>query len=215
MRRFVLNYKRLKLNLYSLAKSKKQLSEIGGPENNGLLFEDTIALEELILNQFGLPICSRYLHMFEFFSKPDDIEINFMISQFELEAKMYLSSSVSTNNELLKAAYEDQIPASEILPELKIPMHIYTVFVYDNILLKSRDTFDNILEELNKVKQGEILDSIGRLVEPDAELNKLAFNYLEDQNLKYLQAFVLDRFGLMSHDEYWSLVGMGVELRFN
>jgi hypothetical protein len=124
-----MNYKLLKLNLYSLAKSKKQLIETGGPENNGLLFEETIALEELILNQFGLPICSRYLHMFEFSSMPNEFEINFMISQFELEAKMYLSSSVSTNKELLKAACENQIPASEILPELKIPMHIYTLFV--------------------------------------------------------------------------------------
>ena len=209
-----MNYNLLKLNMYSLAKSQQMLKAAGGPEFNGLLFEEINALEESILAQFGLPVCQRYLNHFEFTDELDDMEIDFTISLLELEASHFLKSSAITDKELLKKAKENHLPANEILPELKIHLHIYTLFIYEHVLLPSRDSLDYILEELYKTKNETLLDAIGRLVQHDAQLSKLAADYLEGSQLKYLQAFVLHRFGLMSPDEYWSLVGMGVEVKF-
>lgn len=209
-----MNYNLLKLNMYSLAKNQQLLRATGGPEFNGLLFEEIIALEKEILAQFGLPVCQRYLNFFEFSDDLNDWEIDITISLLKMEADAYLKSSAITDKQLLQQAQENHLPATEVLPELKIPIHIYTLFIYEHVLLKSRDTLDYILEEFNKTKYDKTLDAIGRLVQHDAKLNKLAQNFLEDSQLKYLQAFVFDRFGLMSPDEYWGLVGMGVEVKW-
>jgi hypothetical protein len=93
-----MNYNLLKLNMYSLAKNQQLLRAAGGPEFNGLLFEEIIALEEEILAQFGLPVCQRYLNHFEFTDELDDMEIDFTISLLELEADAYLGPAEKDRN---------------------------------------------------------------------------------------------------------------------
>ena len=173
-----MNYNLLKLNMYSLAKSQQMLKAAGGPEFNGLLFEEINALEENILAQFGLPVCQRYLKFFEFQDDFDDWDIDILLSLLRMEADAYLSSSAITDKELLKKAQENLLAANEVLPELKIHLHIYTLFIYEHVLLPSRDSLDYILEELYKTKNETLLDAIGRLVQHDAQLSKLAADYL-------------------------------------
>lgn len=86
--------------------------------------------------------------------------------------------------------FSSKLDVFSVLPELSIPTHVYTIFVYNEILLKKKDLIENITHEFRCVYQFELLDILGKLglgyLTDETEIVEL----LEQFGLKYIQQFL-------------------------
>ena len=70
--------------------------------------------------------------------------------------------------QFLRNAQKTQQNTVEVFKKLNIDVHVYTVYVYEIILFKSKDTVENILEELKFVNNSpKILEVIKRMEQTD------------------------------------------------
>ncbi len=184
---------KIKLNdaLKALSKLQINLEQQGGPEENGELFEQILEIQDGIIRKFGLPTnhpaCEKLLY---FKTPPTDYEILNRIKQLHELAVIYLSSDALTDMKLLTEAQNKQLDVFYVLPVLSIPTHIYTIFVYNEILLKRKDLIENIIHELRFVYQFGLLNILGKLelgyLTDETEIVEL----LEQFGLKYIQQFL-------------------------
>ncbi len=196
------NYQDLKAVLKELAINQVALEENNGPESNGELFENILEIQDSILNKFGLPITSNNETFLIFNNIPTDFEINEKIKLLNQTATDYLLSNVKTDIQILRDAKELKQDAFIVLPELKIPTHAYTIFVYDEILLNEKDSIENVLIDLRLVNKPEILNALGRLIQGDNEDAAKASEYLKNYSIRYIQQFIMLSSNLLSDDDY-------------
>lgn len=169
------------------------LNKAGGPTKNGELFEEILQIQESVLSKFGLPTnhpaCESYLY---FETPPTDTEISNRIKLLHELAVDYLSSEPLSDIKILQIARQDYRNALNVLAELSLPTHSYTVFVYEDILLEDKDTIENVLHELRFVSKLGVLQTLGELeqgaIKNETEIIKL----LEINGLKYIQQFVFN-----------------------
>jgi hypothetical protein len=169
------------------------LNKAGGPTKNGELFEEILQIQESVLSKFGLPTnhpaCESYLY---FETPPTDTEISNRIKLLHELAVDYLSSVPLSDIKILQIARQDYRNALNVLAELSLPTHSYTVFVYEDILLEDKDTIENVLHELRFVSKLGVLQTLGELeqgaIKNETEIIKL----LEINGLKYIQQFVFN-----------------------
>ncbi len=86
---------------------------------------------------------------------------------------------------------------------MKIPTHLYTLFVYNEILLKKKDIVENILHELKFVNRSEILDALGKLINNYKESSKESaelIEFLNDCGVAYLQQFIISISNTLNDD---------------
>jgi hypothetical protein len=105
----------------------------------------------------------------------------------------YLLSPVKTEKKLLEEAIDLQIEYIQVLPELGIITHIYTIFVYEEILLKKRDNPLSVLEALRLASESDSLDLLGKLkVLPNIkeEERKEILDCLRSRGIKYLDQYL-------------------------
>ena len=217
--------------LIALAERQMALRNKGGPSEDGSLFEEIIDNEIAILKRFGLPENPRHLEIVQFETLPDEIEINRRIELLKELATEYLMSEGTPDLKILKKALIFDYDVANILPELKILLHIYTIYVYNVILFKGKDTVENILEELRFVNgEPKILGLIGQMsinyipddiysrsegyltFQPDIlytlDDEKRYLNIwevvdlLEQKGLKYIRRFIVSHSGLIDDDDY-------------
>lgn len=181
----------LHLVLRELSNLQIALNKAGGPTKNGETFEEILQIQETVLSKFGLPTnhpsCESYLY---FETPPTDTEISNRIKLLHELAVEYLSADPLSDIRILQIAKREFRSALNVLAELSLPTHSYTIFVYEEILLEDKDTVENVLHELKFVSKLGVLGILGQL-EQGAIKNELEkIKLLEINGLKYIQQFV-------------------------
>jgi hypothetical protein len=171
-----------------------ELESKGGSEEDGYLFEDALELQTRILDSVGLPETPDYVKLLHFDTPPDTEEINEVADRLYQAAAEYLSEPVKTDYQILQEGQSAKLGVFYVLPKMKIMTHVYTLFVYDEILLKYKDSIDNVLRELQLFNKTPWLPGrIGRLYrfgydETSKKVQKL-IALIEPYGLKYFQDF--------------------------
>lgn len=153
----------LKKEITELAKIQFEIDENCGIENNSILFEKYLELREAILNRFGLPESKINAQILHFKSSPSFVEIEGYIGELKRRATEYLLSPVETNEKILLDAIKSRREAEEVIPELGINLHVYSIFVYREILLTKRENPSVIIEAMNIVNDPQILNLLGTI----------------------------------------------------
>ena len=175
--------------LKTLSKLQITLSTNGGPSNDADCFDQILEIQDKILNNFGLPTKQAYERILYFDAPPTDTEISNRILKLHQSAIDYLSSNAKCERQILIEAQRLQQNAFSVLPELSIPTHVYTNFVYDEILLKKKDTPENVLNELKLVTESNLLNILGKLEQNLIHDKKDIIEILENIGVKYIQQF--------------------------
>ena len=180
----------LKFEIAKLARLQIKLDEKGGPTEDGDLFEEILDIESEILTSFGLPEDSEYNNLIFFEVLPSELEILDTISKLHEAAKNYLLDDPLSDIQVLKNAQELNQSSSSVLSEIRITNHLYTHFVFEEILIKRRDTVENILYELKLANNPEILTQlgyVGTIVDKDS---RYRIKILKEIGIKYLDLYI-------------------------
>lgn len=155
------------------------------------LFESYLNKRTTILEHFGLPDSTDYTNILEFGKhKLTQKEIKNAIDKLHKAAKKFLLGPVLTDEQILKDAQGQQKSPYKVLPELGITTHIYTIFVYNEFLLKNRDTIENILKTLRLTNQGDILNHLGNIANGDSAAPQEIIKELQKTGILYLDEFI-------------------------
>ena len=170
-----------------------ELSLEGGPTNNGEKFVEKVAIEKEILSYFGLPLSSKYIKLiwntFEVMENVNEAipilleELKEKAQEFELNKKKSMATK-------LQEGADNQIEAFDLFPDLQIDLNLYTLFIYNEMLVKKKEPIEKIIQELEKAKGKECLTDI-------YQLSQLSKNYEESdfyQSLKKRKLIYLDNF---------------------
>ena len=188
--------------LTELSKLQISLVKKGGPSDDGQLFEQILELQDGILKSFGLPSTPDYEKILYFKTLPTDTEVYERIKILHQTAIKYLLSNAKSELQILRDAQEIRQDIFLVLPELKITIHTYTIFVYEKILLKRKDIVENILHDLKFVNHPDILDALGRIGQGKLENEPAVVSILKAVGVKYIDQFIMHNSNLLSDDDY-------------
>ncbi|MCE9540404.1 MAG: hypothetical protein K8R85_14485 [Bacteroidetes bacterium] len=216
-------YDILKNALRGLAKIQLHLDSIGGPAENSEIFEEYCQIRESILQRFGLPNSNTYGNIFFVKSIPTDTELDAMIKNLQQTASEYLLAPVKTEAQMLQEAIDQKIASEQVLSELGITQHIYTNFVYREILLTKKDNSLSVLEALRLADEPKTLNLLGivALCKVFGEEEQNMLQYLTEKGIKYLEPY-LSAFQLNGKDkeielsqigEFWNNLNGGYEFK--
>ncbi len=187
----------VKQTLLKLAKLNINLIKRGGPEKNGLLFEKMMKMEDELLDTFGLPLNADYVELIRFSSTPSEEELQQMIVLLHELAQDYLLGEVKTSHEILTQAQQNKEDAIFVLPELKVQLSLYTLFVYDEILMKQKDSISHVWDEFKLCKDEKIRSLIANLSDPNIDEVALLSIMLEANGLRYVKQFINEKKNLL------------------
>lgn len=193
-----------KSSLTELALLQIELEEKGGPSEDGELFGLIIAREKIFLRSFGLPDTLDFLKLISFENVPGENELENRLMALKEAATCYLLTDARSEINILEDARTKQLDPFNVLPELNIKVHIYTIFIYDKILLPEKDTAENVWHELQLTRDPEILDYTGKigLKEYDFEEHIDYKKLLENKGLKYLDHFIHTQQDFMKEPDF-------------
>ena len=158
-----MNPKEIKQKIRQLAFYQNGLTRQEYPTTNSEVLEELFQTRSEILKSFGLPETPEYLGLLDFEDKPTDDEIESTLDLLKSAATAYLLSTPIPDMQLLSEAQNLGIEAMEVLPLLHVSIHLYTLFVYQNILLTGKDSPMNVYEALKKADKPQILEDLGKL----------------------------------------------------
>ena len=116
-----------------------------------------------IAGKLDLPNTPYYNGLLQFESIPWDKEIDDLINLLYQEIGSQKNKDKKSDLELLIEARESNRDPMFILPQLGIATHVYTLFVYNNILIHNQDEPENILSELKLANNPDLLDITGKM----------------------------------------------------
>jgi len=188
------NKPELRKSIEELARMHVELKKKGGPSRAGKLFERILEKEEDLLEALELPNTPYYQGLLQFDSIPWDKEIDELIDLLYREIENQKNKDKKSEIEILVEAQKANRDPMFILPQLGIKTHVYTLFVYNTILMYNQDVPENILSELKLVNTSDLLDITGRMnVSPDwIENAEEQIASLEEKGLKYIRQYALD-----------------------
>ncbi|MFN5628202.1 MAG: hypothetical protein ACK48W_02845 [Bacteroidota bacterium] len=187
----MLNKEIVKSKIILLSEKSLLLKKLGGPENNSELFEEIFSIEDDILKSFGLPENSKFAQILKRNNIPSNHELEEMIFILENIASEYLLAPTETSISVLTKAKDLKLDPFGVLPELKIITHIYSIFVYEEILLKERDTSENVLKELELFNTDDSILFVNKLIESFRIAGEQNFEKQNISELKYINQFIL------------------------
>lgn len=193
-----------KISIKELAHLQVELAEDGGPAEEPKLFEEVNFRQAKLLRSFGLPDASDYVLFITFDHIPTDAAIDEKINTLKNAAITYLLMDAQSEIKRLQQAKEQNLNPFNVLPDLNIKTHIYTIFVYDKILLTDKDSVENVWEELKITRDPKVLEYTGRIglklydFEKRIDYQKL----LQHKGLKYLNQFITTQMALLNDEEY-------------
>ena len=209
-----MNTKHLKTDLKTLSTISFILKQRRENENDDDLLEYYFERQDKILKQFGLPEKEEYTSILEFTDIISDEEINNLIMQLSKMAAEYLLSDARPDLQILEDAIKYKQEAHTVLPELNIEKHIYTYFVYDEILMKGKDSPAQVLLDLEMTKKGNYLNLLGIIALSATFGNEeaLMLRQLKDVGFKYLDEYLeavrlddyIDKSEFNSAEEFWN-----------
>lgn len=185
-----------------LAEIQLHIDSNGGPEENGELFEEYFRIRACILASFGLPDNDSFGKILFFKSLPTDKDIATIVNNLKQAATEYLLSPAKTETQILDEAIEQKLEPEKVLPEFGITSHLYTLFVYKEILLAKKDHPLAVLEALRLADEPKTLNLLGivALTKNFGEEEKKMLEYLNAKGIKYLDLYI-SAFQLDGKDE--------------
>ena len=183
----------LRAAIQKIAEIEVSLKKKGGPSRSGQLFDKLLFIQQEVLEHFNLPFNPFYQGLLQFEATPWDNEIDELIALLEKESANQRHKSKKSPIDLLKEAKDADRDPMFVLSELGISTHVYTLFIYNDILMYEQDEPEKILEELYLVNNDDLLNTLGNMsfstewIE-DAEKNITA---LETRGLKYIRKFAV------------------------
>jgi len=193
-----------KLSIQELAELQAELTDHGSAIEEPELTNEIHHRQVKLLRSFGLPHAPDYLRFITFEEIPTDAAIEEKISVLKNAAVVYLLTDAKSEIKILQQAKDQKLNPFTVLPELNIKIHIYTIFVYDKILIPGKDSIENIWEELKRTRDPKVLEYTGRIglklydFEKHIDYQKL----LQYTGLKYLNLFINTQIALLNDEEY-------------
>ena len=185
------NKNELRNSIAELAQMNVSLNKKGGPSRSKKLFQQILIQEQEILKYFELPNTPYNQGLLRFNSIPWDKEIDDLISILHKEKEVQINKNAVNDIDILIEAKKSNRDPMFILPQLGIETHVYTLFVYNNILMFGQDEPVNILNELKLANNYEILNITGRMHSTVDWLEKSedTIKSLEQRGLKYIREY--------------------------
>jgi hypothetical protein len=169
------------------------LSKKGGPEKAGKLFEKILLKTDNILAELGLPSTPYYQGLLEFEAVLWDKELDDLINLLCRESNEKKAADPKAEIDILVDAMNTNRDPMFILPQIGIATHTYTLWVYNVILLKHEDTPVNVLAELKKSMEGDLLNQIGIIDSRLVNNFEDAVSSLEKNGLRYIRQYAENR----------------------
>lgn len=155
------------------------------------IFEEVIDMQDSILDLFGLSYSDSHYQILNSTTKLAEIETT--IEKLKSAAEKHLLSSPSSELKLLQEARKYYFNADQVLSELKIKMHTYTIFICQQILTDFTVPETEILKEFNIIRGNDgLLNNIGILALNASDSYSLHPKYLKikQSKLKYFEKFI-------------------------
>jgi hypothetical protein len=189
-----MNEDELRESIKELAGMDVELNKKGGPSRAGKLYERILVKEKDLLTKLDLPNNKYYQRFLHFDSIPWDKEIDDRIKLLFQEIEKRKNMNKETDLEKLIYARKANRDPEIILPQLGIETHVYTIFVYKNILMHNQDEPENVLSELKLVNNSDLLDITGKMKFSSDWLENAEEQIasLEKKGLKYIRQYALD-----------------------
>ena len=184
----------LRATIKEIAEMEVSLKKKGGPSRSSRLFEKLIFKQKEVLEHFKLSDNPFNQGLLNFEAIPWDNEIDELIKILDNESILHRRKSKIAPLTLLKEAINSNRDPMFVLPELGIQTHVYTLFVYNKILMYAQDEPEKILEELYLVNNDDLLNILGKM-KFTAEWTENAENNiaaLEARGLKYIRSYALN-----------------------
>lgn len=154
---------------------------------------DLFHYEKQLLSLFGLPLNpDLYLFLFNMTSicRHDEHDAQWLYRQLSLKAEAYFSEEQQNDRQLLYSAKADKKDPFEILPALDVPINSYTIFLYDEIVLKNRGKDQEMLREFQLLKKNNLISEIYMLCfDANYQCNTL-YHQLISIGLKHLPYYL-------------------------
>ena len=157
-----------------------------------------------LLKSFGLPDSPDFTRLISFAAIPDETVIIEKINALKNAATAYLLTDAKSEIKILQNAKALKLDPFIVLPEINIRTHIYTIFVYDKILLAGKDSIENIWQELKITRDPQVLEYTGKIGIKTYDFEKY-IDYqklLEGKGLKYLRQFINAQIALLNDEDY-------------
>lgn len=182
---------KLKESIVKLVKAHLILSD-NSIEIEGKVFDEYFQLRKEVLESFGLPNSDKYGKLLFITHEPNEIEIETMVKEFNNAATEYLLAPIKSDLKYLEEGVLLNLEADEILSELGINRHIYTNFVYNEILIKGVDTPISVLEALRIANTPKILNILGiiALSQDFSEKESRMLEFLKLKKVKFLDKYL-------------------------
>ena len=194
-----MNEDELREAIKELARMDIELTKKGGPSRSAKLFERILEKEQELLEKLELPNTPYYHGLLQFDSIPWDNEIDDLINLLYQEIESQKNKNKKSDLELLIEARESNRDPMFILPQLGIATHVYTLFVYNKILMHNQDEPENILSELKLVNNDELLKITG-IMHFSSDWLKNAEEQiasLEAKGLRYIRQYALEEINFL------------------
>jgi hypothetical protein len=155
-----MNEQEMKKSIMELAQMNVELNAKGGPGKAGKLFEKLLEKQDEVLETLGLPNTPYYQQLLEFDSVPWDNEFEKLVQLLQHEIENQKAKPQKSDVEILREAVQIKRDGYFILPQIGIPTHCYTLYVYNYILMLEHDSPENVLAELKLANDG-LLNTLG------------------------------------------------------
>ena len=184
----------LRKYITELAQLDVELGKKGGPSKAGKLFERILEKQQKLLENFDLPDTPYYQGLLQFDSIPWDKEIDDLINLLHHERERRKIKGKNADLELLIEAKKSNRDPMFILPQLGIQPHVYTLFVYNKILMYGQDEPERILEEFRLVNGSDFLEILGKMNYSTDWLENAEdeITSLQEKGLKYIRQYAMD-----------------------
>lgn len=156
-------------------------------------FMNSLSMEKEILKGFALPQSPKY-HLYlsrtvkMLYRRPANAET--LYYELCIKAEEYLSKSKKSVRHLIDAARKYHHTPFDVLPEMLVHINSYTLFIYDEILMKSKDTDNNIINEFERIGMLNCLPEIYMLCFDKEYKKNPLFAELCGCGLQYLPAYM-------------------------
>jgi len=174
----------------ALSQMNQQLEDAGGPEAESGLFEQFLAARVDLLEKFGLPETEEFLFLLASGDVLTDTEAGEVVAELHQAATNYLLSPVRREVQVLEDAFAAQSNPFNVLPEIGVITHTYTLFVYETMLLQQQHPAQEVWACLKKTRQPEVIEALGNLYSADPTEAEVPLALLRISGLNYLDEFV-------------------------
>jgi len=151
-------------------------------------FEAVLALQDDIIRCFGFNPSFDHESFLDSVKEGEEAK---WIEWMKGEAEAYLKGPTKTHKAILTDAQKCDEDSDMVLREFDLPHHVYTDFVYDEMLLKQKASVEDVLHDFKLLMEDrKALSSLGMFaLQNSSRKDREYLTKLETKGLNYLNEF--------------------------